>query len=223
MEGGDLWNMFKTANRKVIKNVAPALFGSVGTIAPLVIGQPELIPPALAVAGVANELTKASLPIYGKNKKRYEKLNRQQEEDRQFKQQVEMAKAQASKPTYYNSPYQTAQPPPNNISSNTNMPYRRTYSSHSTGSGLHAPRSRGGGYDITSPLARASLGHSQANAMLGKMEGHLASARQATQGLMTGKGTLINQIAPLQSQPQQNFQFRHTLITPAFHPTVFGN
>jgi hypothetical protein len=58
--------------------------------------------------------------------------------------------------------------------------------------------------------------------MLGKMESHLAQARQHNQGLVGQKGTLINQIPPLQSQPQQNFQFRHTLITPAYHPTVFG-
>ena len=226
MEGGDVWNMFKTANRKVIKHVAPALFGSLGTIAPLVIGQPELIPPALAVAGVANELSKASLPIYGKNKKRYEKLNRQEEEDRQFKKSVEMAKTiqaqQPPKPTYYTSPYQTTSPY-NNISPNNNMPYNRTYTHSSTGRGLHAPRSRGTGYDSISYMSKASLGHAQANSMLGKLESHMAQARQHNQGIVGVSGNLINQIAPLQSQPQQNFQFRHTLITPAYRPTVFGN
>ena len=216
MEGGDLWNAFKTANRKVTKNVAPAIFGTAGAMMPLIVGQPELVPAGLAVAGILNEANKASLPVWGKNKKRIAKLEakaRQVEDER--------------KPTYYTSPYQTTQPrpysAPNNISDNTNMPYRRTYSHHSTGGGLHAPRSRGGGYDITSPLAKASLGHSQANSMLGKMESHMASARQATQGLIGVQGNLINQIPPLQSQPQQNFQFRHTLITPTFHPTVFGN
>ena len=93
---------------------------------------------------------------------------------------------------------------------------------YSSGSGLHAPRSRGGGYDMFSPIAKATLGHAQANSMLGKMESHLAQARQHNQGLVGVSGNLINQIPPLQSQPQQNFQFRHTLITPTFHPTVFG-
>lgn len=219
MEGGDLWNMFKTANRKVIKNVAPYVYGAVGTAMPAIVGQPELIPAGLAVAGILNEATKATLPVYGKNKKRLAKLQKIDEEKKAKTIQAQ----QPPKPTYYTSPYQTAQAPPNNISPNTNMPYRRTYTPHHTGGGLHAPRSRGCGFDTISPLAKATLGHAQANSMLGKMESHLAQARQHNQGLVGVSGNLINQIPPLQSQPQQNFQFRHTLITPAFHPSVYGN
>lgn len=224
MEGGDLWNMYKTAQRKIIKNVAPTVFGLAGTAMPMIVGQPELIPAGLAVAGVLNEASKATLPLYGKNKKRLGKLSKM-EEDKKAK-----AVMDEPKPTYYSSPYQTAQPRPasapasytqyssNNISPNSNMPYRR----YGSGSGLHAPRSRGCGFDSISPLAKASLGHAEANSMLGKMESHMAQARQHNQGLVGVSGNLINQIAPLQSQPQQNFQFRHTLITPAYRPTVYG-
>jgi hypothetical protein len=190
----------------------------------MIVGQPELVPAGLAVAGVLNEASKATLPVYGKNKKRVAKL------ESQARQVVE-----EPKPTYYTSPYQTAQPRPasapapapytsykpyssNNISSNSNMPYRR----YNSGSGLHAPRSRGCGFDSISPLSKATLGHAEANSMLGKLESHMAQARQHNQGLVGVSGNLINQIAPLQSQPQQNFQFRHTLITPTFHPSVYG-
>jgi hypothetical protein len=224
MEGGDLWNMFKTANRKITKNVAPYVFGTAGAMMPLIVGQPELVPAGLAVAGVLSASAKASLPVYGKNKKRLGKLAKMEEDK----------KAQAvedePKPTYYTTPHQTTAPKPtstytprtystpNNISSNSNMPYRR----YSSGSGLHAPRSRGCGFDSISPLSKASLGHAEANSMLGKMESHMAQARQHNQGLVGVSGNLINQIAPLQSQPQQNFQFRHTLITPAYRPSVYG-
>jgi hypothetical protein len=229
MEGGDLYNMFKTANRKVIKNVLPYALGAAGTAMPMIVGQPELIPAGLAVAGLLNEAGKAALPVYGKNKKRIAKL------------EAKAKKVETPpKPSYYSSPYQTSNTytstytptytstytptPTNNISSDSNMPVRRYIPlSQTRGSGLHAPRSRGGGHDMFTPMAQATLGHSHANAMLGKLESHLAQARQHNQGLVGVSGNLINQIAPLQSQPQQNFQFRHTLITPAFHPSVFGN
>ena len=214
MEGGDLWNGFKTANRKVTKNVAPVIFGTAGAMMPLIVGQPELVPAGLAVAGILNEANKASLPVWGKNKKRIAKLEGQAR-----------LVQEPPKPSYYTSPYQTTAPRPteNKISTDSNMPIRRySYEYKTRGTGLHAPRSRGGGYDMMSPLGQATLGHSQANAMLGKLESHLSQARQHNQGLIGVSGNLINQIPPLQSQPQQNFQFRHTLITPAYHPTVFG-
>jgi hypothetical protein len=215
MEGGDLWNMYKTANRKVIKNVAPYVFGMAGTAMPMIVGQPELVPAGLAVAGVLNEASKATLPVYGKNKKRLGKLAKMEEDKK--------AKAVETTPpqTTYTPPYKTDYT--NNISSNSNMPYRRTYTHTSTGGGLHAPRSRGTGYDTVSYMSKASLGHAQANSMLGKLESHMAQARQSNQGLVGVSGNLINQMPALQSQPQQNFQFRHTLVTPAYRPTVFGN
>ena len=215
MEGGDLWNMFKTANRKVLKRAVPVM-DVLGGIAPMLLGQPELAPFTVAGAHMGTTLAKnALLPAYGKNKKRVGKL---EEKARQVKEEP--------KPVYYTSPYQTQETkyPETKISTDSNMPVRKySFESKTRGSGLHAPRSRGGGYDMMSPLAEATLGHSQANSMLGKIESHLSQARQHNQGLVSQRGTLINAIPPLQSAPQQNFQFRHTLLIPAFHPSIFGN
>lgn len=187
MEGGDLWNMYKTANRKVTKHVAPAAFGAAATIAPLVVGQPELIPPALAIAGLLNEANKASLPVWGKNKKRVAKLEEQER-------LAEIDKILAERKTH------------------NSMPVK--------GRGI-GPRSRSIGFDAMSPLASATLGHAKANNMLGKMEGYMAEARRANQGLIGAGGNLIQQIPPLQSQADsQNFQFRHTILYPAYHPMV---
>jgi hypothetical protein len=203
MEGGDLYNMFKTANRKVLKNFAVPMLDTAATIGPLLIGQPELIPFTLAGAHTMGSFGKeALLPAYGKNKKRIAKL----EEEKKREERKKEIEDRFQQYRY------------NNFSSYNNMPYRH----YNSGGGLNAPRSRLGGYDMTSSLAKASLGHAQANSMLGKLESHMAQARQHNQGLIGVSGTLINQIPPLQSQPQQNFQFRSTLITPAYRPTVFG-
>jgi hypothetical protein len=212
-------NSLIASNRKFFKHYATPVFDAIATAIPLLAGQPELVPVALGATHAGLEVMKPlAVSAMGKNTKRYAKLEAQ----RKAQEVVD-----EPKPTYYTSPYQTAQPRPstaptysygNNISSNTNMPYRK----YSAGSGLHAPRSRGCGFDSISPISRATLGHAEANSMLGKMESHMAQARQHNQGLVGVSGNLINQIAPLQSQPQQNFQFRHTLITPAYRPTVYG-
>jgi len=225
-------NSLIASQRKFFKHYATPTFDALATALPLLVGQPELIPVALGATHAGMEVMKPlAVGAMGKNTKRYAKL----EEQKKAQQVID-----EPKPTYYTSPYQTAQPRPasapapytpassytpsykpytsNNISSNSNMPYRR----YNSGSGLHAPRSRGCGFDSISPLAKATLGHAEANSMLGKLESHMAQARQHNQGLVGVSGNLINQIAPLQSQPQQNFQFRHTLITPAYRPSVYG-
>ena len=89
-----------------------------------------------------------------------------------------------------------------------------------------APRSRNIGFDMLNPLADATHGHAVANSLKGKLESRMAAARQrtSTAGLIGVGGNLLHQVPPLQSQPDgSNFQFRHTLVSPAFHPSVFGN
>jgi len=207
MEGGDLWKNFKSANRYMLTKVAPKVLTAVGATMPLLVGQPELVPAGIAIAHLLNTAgQKVIAPAFAED-----------EEDKPPPPKLSKVSPKVE-PQVLPKTERYSRYSQNNISPDSKMPYRRSY-----GSGLHAPRSRGCGFDSISPLAKASLGHAQANSMLGKLETHLAEARQHNKGLIGVSGNLINQSPPLQSQPQQNFQFRHTLFTPAYHPTVFGN
>jgi len=105
-------------------------------------------------------------------------------------------------------------------------PYRFGSQGGALSGGSKAPRSRNIGFDMLNPLADATLGHSVANSLKGKLESRMSAARQrsSTAGLIGVSGNLLHQAPPLQSQPDgSNFQFRHTLVSPAYHPSVFGN
>jgi hypothetical protein len=94
-----------------------------------------------------------------------------------------------------------------------------------TGKGImNQPRSRSVGSDMLSPMAAATMGHSRAMNMKLKLEKDMAEGRRKQMGLVGVSGNLLGGAIPaLQSQPQQNFQFRHTLVAPAYHPVVYGN
>jgi hypothetical protein len=78
---------------------------------------------------------------------------------------------------------------------------------------------------MLSPMAAATMGHSQAMNMKLKLEKDMAMGRRKQIGLVGVSGNLLGpgHIPALQSQPQQNFQFRHTISSPTYHPHVYGN
>lgn len=90
---------------------------------------------------------------------------------------------------------------------------------------MNQPRSRSVGSDMLSPMAAATMGHSQAMNMKLKLEKDMAMGRRKQVGLVGVSGNLLGPGASpaLQSQPQQNFQFRHTISSPVYHPHVYGN
>ena len=91
---------------------------------------------------------------------------------------------------------------------------------------MNQPRSRSVGTDMLSPLAKATMGHSNAMNLKLKLEKEMAMGRRRQIGLIGVSGNLIGNnhtIPALESQPQQNYQFRHTLCAPAYHPHVYGN
>jgi hypothetical protein len=90
---------------------------------------------------------------------------------------------------------------------------------------MNQPRSRSVGSDMLSPMAAATMGHSQAMNMKLKLEKDMAMGRRKQMGLVGVSGNLLGpgHIPALQSQPQQNFQFRHTITGAAYHPHVYGN
>jgi len=90
---------------------------------------------------------------------------------------------------------------------------------------MNQPRSRSVGSDMLSPMAAATMGHSQAMNMKLKLEKDMAMGRRKQVGLVGVSGNLLGPGASpaLQSQPQQNFQFRHTIASPTYHPHVYGN
>jgi hypothetical protein len=90
---------------------------------------------------------------------------------------------------------------------------------------MNQPRSRSVGSDMLSPMAAATMGHSQSMNMKNKLEQNMAMGRQKQMGLIGVSGNLLGpgHIPALQSQPQQNFQFRHTITGAAYHPHVYGN
>lgn len=90
---------------------------------------------------------------------------------------------------------------------------------------MNQPRSRSVGSDMLSPMAAATMGHSQAMNMKLKLEKDMAMGRRKQVGLVGVSGNLLGPGASpaLQSQPQQNFQFRHTISSPVYRPHVYGN
>jgi len=90
---------------------------------------------------------------------------------------------------------------------------------------MNQPRSRSVGSDMLSPMAAATMGHSQAMNMKLKLENDMAMGRRKQIGLVGVSGNLLGpgHIPALQSQPQQNFQFRHTISSPTYRPHVYGN
>ena len=90
---------------------------------------------------------------------------------------------------------------------------------------MNQPRSRSVGSDMLSPMAAATMGHSRAMNMKLKLEKDMAEGRRKQMGLVGVSGNLLGpgSIPALQSQPQQNFQFRHTISSPTYHPIVYGN
>lgn len=94
-----------------------------------------------------------------------------------------------------------------------------------SGRGLNQPRSRGVGMDMFSPMAAATMGHSQVMNMKNKLEQNMAMGRRQQMGLLGVSGNLLGpgHSPALMSQPQQNFQFRHTISGAAYHPHVYGN
>jgi len=90
---------------------------------------------------------------------------------------------------------------------------------------MNQPRSRSVGSDMLSPMAAATMGHSNAMNMKLKLEKDMAMGRQKQMGLVGVSGNLLGpgHIPALMSQPQQNFQFRHTISSPTYHPHVYGN
>ena len=177
------------AHRKFLKHAAVPLFDSLAVALPAVVGQPELIPAALAAshAGVSG-VSEIALPLLGKNKKREDKLREQRQEEEAYNQLVNKYKI--------------------------------------SGKGImNQPRSRSVGSDMLSPMAAATMGHSQAMNMKLKLEKDMAMGRRKQMGLIGVSGNLLGpgHIPALMSQPQQNFQFRHTISGAAYHPHVYGN
>lgn len=196
MEGGDLYNFTKMAHRKFLKHAAVPLFDSLAVALPLAVGHPELVPPALAAAHAGVTATKeAFIPLLGKNKKREAKLQSQQEQEETSRREQEEEDEIMSK-------------------------YKIS------GKGImNQPRSRSVGSDMLSPMAAATMGHSQSMNMKLKLEKDMAMGRRKQMGLIGVSGNLLGpgHIPALQSQPQQNFQFRHTISGAAYHPHVYGN
>jgi hypothetical protein len=171
---------------------------------------------------------------------KYEKYRR----ERDRKQEEEDRKYQDPRDSYYREPYRDSyyrEPQRDSYSYRDSYrePYQDSYERRPTrehdegllkkygitGRGMNQPRSRSVGSDMLSPMAAATMGHSQAMNMKNKLERNMAEGRRKQMGLLGVSGNLLGpgHSPALMSQPQQNFQFRHTISGSAYHPHVYGN
>ena len=195
VRGRGMWDMFKKVNRKMVKHVmVPGMDFTAGLI-PALMGQPELTP--FAVAGAHALGTAAQKPLLGalRSDKRQRNLDQREAQRREQEEEEEE--------------------------------YNKLMNKYKiSGKGImNQPRSRSVGSDMLSPMAAATMGHSQAMNMKLKLEKDMAMGRRKQIGLVGVSGNLLGPGASpaLQSQPQQNFQFRHTISSPTYHPHVYGN
>ena len=199
MEGGSFvdtgYNLFKKANRKVVKNLMVPGMDFVAGLVPAMLGNPELSP--FAVAGAHAVGTAAQKPLL--------RVLQSDKRQRNLVKQNRHQKAQEDEDEEYNK-----------LMNKYKM----------SGKGImNQPRSRSVGSDMLSPMAAATMGHSNAMNMKLKLEKDMAMGRQKQMGLIGVSGNLLGpgSIPALMSQPQQNFQFRHTISGAAYHPHVYGN
>jgi len=248
-------NMLKTGGRKFVKHAALPLYDMLAApvLDQFAEENPELAPGAKALSHAGSRGARdLMLGFLGKNEKREAKLNpqpepqaqqkpqyqdkirereeRDYEEDRKYEEyRRERDRRQEEEDRRYGS----------RDSYSYREPQRDSYERRPTrehddgllkkygisGRGLNQPRSRSVGSDMLSPMAAATMGHSQATNMKLKLEKNMADGRRKQMGLLGVSGNLLGpgHAPALMSQPQQNFQFRHTISGAAYHPHVYGN